>query len=215
MSFENLFNTLSSISFYSLFLPLLVAVFNARYAPKYLVPYQILIVVAALTDFSNYVFVSAGINNYLVLRAYTFIEITLIIFFYWAFFRQYHNAVFLLIILPVYFMVAAIDYSINGPVNFDNYATAFEALTFALISLWSFYYMIKHMIFESITGAPFFWFNTAILLYFGGNLILFVFDNYLLRFQTSSHHALWAIHSVLNIIYNIVLATGFWKTRNQ
>ena len=192
--------------------PAIICLFIQRRLDKKYFPLALLIYTGVLAELINLFLMSNQIRNYFVLRIYTYFEVILLCLFYYLFFKNKFKSIFFLLPIILFIFSGVIDYKINGIDNFDNYATAFEAIVFSFIALWSFYYILKKMIFDVIINEPFLWFNTAILLYFGGNLILFVFNNYLLQY-TSSHLALWTIHALLNIIYNIALAIGFWKTR--
>lgn len=212
---SEIYSWLANVSVVITLVPLIVGVLRLKSVGKYLTPMLIVVIISVITDLLNHLLVSNGINNYLVFRVFTPIELILICLFYSMFYKQYFKSIFLLIPIPLFIIVAFIDYKINGIDNFDNYATAFEAITFSILSLWSFLYIVNKMIFEKVTSEPFFWINTGILLYFAGNLILFIFNDYILTHQGSSHIALWAIHSILNIFYNILIAIGFWKTKRH
>jgi hypothetical protein len=44
-------------------------------------------------------------------------------------------------------------------------------------------------------------------------LFLFVFNTYIEKHLTKVHHELWGINSSLNILFNLLITIGFWKTR--
>jgi hypothetical protein len=213
MNLEAICNNLEIISSFSILFPLLSIFLSRKRISSIYVPLVLLIVAGFITEVLNLYFLIRNQNNYLVIRCYTFFEISLITYFYYSFFRKHFNSKWFLLIILIFPFIALIDYNLNGDENFDNYAVAFEAISFSIISLWAFYYLMKKVLFENLTNEPFFWFNCGVLLYFGANLVLFIFDNYLLKYRTSGHIALWAIHSILNIFYNSILAVGFWKTK--
>jgi hypothetical protein len=202
------------ISSASIIIPLILAIVTIKIREKTKLSITLLVVIGSITELLNMVFMFKDMNNHFIVRMYTITEVILICLFYFLFYKNHFKSIYLLLILPLFAIVCFIDYVSNGSNNFDNYATSFEAITFTALSLWSFYYITKNTMFDNMIDSYFFWFNGAFLLYFGGNLALFVFNNYLLN-NSNSHIALWAIHSVLNIIYNIAVAIGFWKTRQQ
>jgi len=210
---ENIYKILEITSSSSIIIPLSCLVLRSKYFKNENLIIGALIVITLLTEIFNLLYVYLNRNNFFIFRVFTYIEIALITLYYFQFFKSYFKAHLILFVLPAFIVVSAIDYRLNGSESFDNYATSFEAILFSSISLWSFYYMMKHMIFENPTKEPFFWINSGILLYFGGNLVLFVFNNYLLQNKTAGHLAMWAIHSCLNILYNCIIAIGIWKTR--
>ncbi len=213
MNLKSFYSNLQVVSGFSIFVTLLFVLLYRKSISKKFVPLAILVGIACITEVINFVFLAKDQNNDLVIRVYTIFEAVLISYFYFLFFKGSFSANWFLIILIIFFFVAIIDLYFNGIQNFDNYATSFESITFSAMSLWAFYFIAKKFLFEKILSEPVFWFNAGILIYFGGNLILFIFDNYMLKYRTSSHIALWTMHSVLNIFYNIILAVGFWKTK--
>lgn len=213
MDFEPIFSSLENISSFSILIPLLSIFISRDNISSNYRPLVVLVLVGFITEVLNVYSLIINQNNDLIVRCYTFFETVLITYFYYVFFKKYFNSKWFLLIVIIFPFIAAMDYAINGLENFDNYDTAFESISFSVLSLWAFYYVMKKVLFEKLTEEPFFWFNCGILLYFGANLTLFIFDNYMLKYRTSSHIALWAMHSVLNIFYNIILAVGFWKTK--
>ncbi|HWY10428.1 MAG TPA: hypothetical protein VN026_03830 [Bacteroidia bacterium] len=215
MSNQNIYRIFEVVSAVFELLPFVIVFIVIKKIKQYCIPLIVVVCLGIVTEVTNYICSNNGINNYFILRIYTIVELVLISLFYVLFFRKHFKSNFLFIPIPSFCVVAFIDYKINGINNFDNYAAAFEALTFSIFSLWSFFFISKNLIFEKITLEPFFWINTAVLFYFGGNLVLFIFNDYLIAHESSNHIALWAIHSVLNIFYNILIAIGFWKTKRQ
>jgi len=93
-------------------------------------------------------------------------------------------------------------------------AVAIESVSVIIYTLLTYYYFIKNMEHSNIFGVPVFWINTAFLLFFGGNLFLHVFSNYLLEHSLYAFFKLWGlIHSSLNICFYLLISVGFWKTR--
>lgn len=97
----------------------------------------------------------------------------------------------------------------------DDIAMAIESIVFMVYALITYFNLIKTLEYENIFSNPVFWFNTAVLVYFAGSLFVFVFSNRLLAYSQKASYHLWAIHSVCNIMYNLLIATGFWKTKKK
>ncbi|MBA3683208.1 MAG: hypothetical protein H0W73_18890 [Bacteroidetes bacterium] len=116
----------------------------------------------------------------------------------------------------MFFLAAYIDYKLNGLKSMDNFSTSLESIIFIFYSISFFYYALKNLIFENLLSTPLFWLNTAILIYFSGNLILFVFSNYMAQTDPVKYGILWAvIHTFFNVLYNVLLSVGFWKAKNR
>jgi hypothetical protein len=203
------YSVLESISEFIGLLPLTIGLIKFRDLHRNLYPILVLVLIGLLTDLINHKLAVENKNNAFVFHLYTLLEFSFVILFYYCFYDRKS----ILLLIPLFLAIGLIDYKFNGLSHFDNYATGSEAIIISTLSLWSFYYIISNMVFQNLMSESFFWMNCAILFYFGGNMILFVFSDYILEKEDIQHMALWGIHSVLNIIYNIVLAIGFWKTR--
>ena len=98
----------------------------------------------------------------------------------------------------------------------DNYSVSIECIVLASYSLYFFYIVLQKLLFENLLKEPVFWINSAVLIYFMGNFLLFLFSNDLLKSNIHQHIVLWGIiHSFCNICFNLLLIVGLWKTRRQ
>lgn len=207
------YNYLSVISGFCSLIPLTLGLINFKTRLPFLFPFYILIILSLITDVTSEYLLMNEKNNLFLFRLFTALEFTLIISSYYIFYKELKYKQVLLLLIPVFISIAFLDWFVNGMNSFDNYATATEALILTTVSLVSFYLIIKHSFFTNPLLEPFFWINSSVLLYFGGNLVLFIFNNYLLKNKTSGFMAMWTIHSCLNILYNCLIAIAFWKTR--
>jgi hypothetical protein len=74
---------------------------------------------------------------------------------------------------------------------------------------------MKRLMYPNLLNTSFFWINIAILIYFAGNLFLFLFSNHLQKNNWEQYLAVYNIHSVTNIMYYILISIGFWKAANK
>lgn len=209
----NLYGYIEIISAGIMSIPLLILILCRKSISLDLAPIAILLIISIFTELINFAFVFNGKNNFLILRIYTVFEVFLLLSFYFLFFKRPNKIPIYLLLFVVFIVIEYIDLEINGLSSFDNFSTSYESLLFSSLAIWSFIYLIKQSLYKEPVKTPFFWTNTAILLYFGGNFILFVFNNYLLQHKSSGHLAMWVIHSFLNISYYCLIAIAFWKTR--
>lgn len=193
--------------------PLIIGLICIRTVKGYLIPMFIYVSISFFTEMINFVLTESGINNMFIFRFYTIIEFILISFFYSMFFRKYLRPRYLLLAIPLFLVVAFIDYKINGLNTMDNLASSVASISLSLYALVSFLFIMRKLLFENILSEPFFWINCGVLFYFSGNLFVFAFSNYVYTYQQSYSSALWAIPQLLNIFFNIFICIGFWKTR--
>lgn len=195
-------------------MPLILAFINIKTIKSFLVPYFFLIIISLGIEGLNMFFAESGANNTHIFHFFTIAEFTLISLFYSFFFKKYFNPVLIYLIIPVFLVIAYIDYRLNGLNSMDNFSTSIESIVLIFYSLFFFYYVLKNLVFENLLATPVFWLNTAVLFYFSGNFILFIFSNYMAKSDPMKYMLLWGIiHTFFNVLYNVLLSVGFWKTR--
>ncbi|MEO0473084.1 MAG: hypothetical protein AAF206_25945, partial [Bacteroidota bacterium] len=60
-----------------------------------------------------------------------------------------------------------------------------------------------------------FWFGTAILLYFSGNLLLFLYSSLVASLDVETNYQIWGIHAVLNILLYSMYTIALWSKPEQ
>jgi hypothetical protein len=207
-------NHLSNISVVASFFPLVVGLFCFKSIWKDLVYVFIYIVISVLVEIVTTIYVELNQNNFFIFHFFTVVEYTLLSLFYINFFKGYFKPFTFYVCMPLFYIVAFFDYMINGIATIDDFSISVESMIFIGYSLFWFYFVLKNLLFENLLSSPAFWINTAILVYFAGNLLLFTFSEYLLSNYPGRSTSIWTIiHSFINILFNILLATGVWKTR--
>ena len=205
---------LTHLSVIASVIPLVASIINFKFITKVLMPLFVLIVVSTIIEILNEVHLGFYLNNFYILHIFTIFEFTAITVFYRRFLEKNLSSILSYGLVVVFSIIAFLDYKINGLNSIDYFSISVESFIVTFYSLFLFYFVLKNLIFENLLESPIFWLNTAILLYFSGNLFLFIFSNYLIKSEPLRYHALWfTIHSIINILYNILLGVGFWKTK--
>lgn len=109
-------------------------------------------------------------------------------------------------------LFATIDFFFIQKPNVFNTYTAYVGGILMIISSLSFLHqLMTEMPTEKLQTLPLFWLAFGVLVYYGGTLFLFLFNNYLLaHLPNKSHQTIWALHSALNIIKNVFLFATLW-----
>jgi hypothetical protein len=208
-----LLNWFSYISTAFSIVSLLVGLVYIRAIRSYLIPVFISVCIAALVEIINLIISDYALSNIPILHLYTIFEFTLLYLFYLLFYKQYFKVGSFYFLLPVFILVTYIDYKKNGLNEMDSFSVTVESSIFILCSIFSFFYIMRKLIFENILESPFFWINSGILIYFSGNILLFIFSNSL---DQTNYYFFWStIHSLLNVIYNSVVCIAFRKSLNK
>jgi hypothetical protein len=175
-----------------------------------------LITLSFLIEVSSLFLKRHHMNNLYIYHIYTVIEFICISFF---FIRIISKTRFILLIktgIVLFLGVALFDLISNGYKEADNLSTTTESIVFILYASFFFYFLLKNPTYMNVLATPVFWLNTAVLIYFSGNLFLFIFSNYLEDHSPRIYFELWGgIHSVLNILFYSLISIAFWKTKQQ
>lgn len=103
-----------------------------------------------------------------------------------------------------------------GPYLFEmnSYTRSLSALFIIGLVVYYFYRLLVDLEERHLLQVPMFWFSTAFLFYFSGNLILFLFSGQLVaRVSPVQGVQVFLIHAILQITKNILLSVGLWQTR--
>jgi|GEM_PF-2935738 len=194
--------------------PFLGALINIKKIKECLLPVFVLLFVNVAVEIIATIYIEFDKNTNEILHVFTVIEFSLLSLFFAFFFKKYFNPIVIYISIPLFFIVAYVDYKINGLNSADNFSVSVESFILVIYTLFFFYYVLKNLIFDNLLAQPVFWISTAVLFYFSGNFVLFVFANYMMRVDLDKYLLLWSIiHTFFNVLYNIFLGIGIWKTR--
>jgi hypothetical protein len=214
MNSRTFFYYLWNISIGASVLSFIFGIIFVKRIKGYLVPLLVLVALSLGVDLLNLFLVNAKINNFYVLHIYSILEFSLWILFYFMFFKQYTGTYYLFFgLIPIFMIVCYADYKINGLDTMDNFSVSAESLVLTLFSLFSFRLIMNKRIFENLLKAPFFFINVGVLLYFLGNICFFTFANYIYKTEEQNFMASWTLHSILNIIFNLLICVGFWRSK--
>ncbi len=211
-----LFKIITYTSAISSFIPFAIASINFRKLERYFNCLFFLLFINVVMELINFIISKFGGSNQYIYYYFTAVEFTLISLFYSLFFKSYFHPLLINLLIPLFILTVYIDYKVYGINSTYNFSASIEAIVFIIYSMSFFYYVLKNLVFDNLLTTPVFWVNTGILFYFSGNFILFMFSNYLIKNQPEKCAVLWmVIHTFFNLLYNILLSIGFWKTRNK
>jgi hypothetical protein len=96
----------------------------------------------------------------------------------------------------------------------NNPSMSVECIVPACYALYVFYYFMQQTEYENVRLLPVFWINSAVLVYFLGNLLLFLFNDYFAATAPVSYVILWSvIHTFFNVFFNGLISVAFWKAQ--
>jgi hypothetical protein len=121
-------------------------------------------------------------------------------------------------------LLLAVGFTITWLVNviflegwwaFPDYIHVLEILVLlVIISIW-----FGKMLMEKVIKKPErtfeFWICAGLLIYFSGNLILFIFPKFILDEGKQTFYAIWRLNSVLNILLYIIYTVALLCVKNK
>lgn len=96
----------------------------------------------------------------------------------------------------------------GGIWQFPSRALTAQSILFIGLALLYFYQLLHQQPVLALEKQPLFWINAAVLLYFSGNVFLFLLQDLLTQLPAADSLAGWSIHSVVNILANSFYALG-------
>jgi exosortase/archaeosortase family protein len=167
---------------------------------------------SAFSDMIGSILRRNSINNMFVFHIYTVVEFTFISLFYIKIVSDERLKRFIIGLIFLFIGIAIFDY-IKHRDQLDDLSTTTESIIVMLYAILGFSYMLKNPIQSKVFAIPLFWFNTAFLIYFAGNLFLFIFSSYIQSHFQRQFYELWGIHAIMSILFYLLMSTGFWKTK--
>lgn len=206
---------LSKISAYSVIIPLVVGLFKLQQMSRSEKYWLYLMGVSLLVEIAGVFLIERYANNQYIYHVYTILEFTLISLFYAGVVQSRAFSWVIKGLILLFGGVVFFDNYFNGYTSMDNISTATESIVFLLYANILFFSLLKRPVYLNVAATPVFWLNSAVMLYFAGNLFIFIFSNYLETNSPKIFVQIWGIHSVLNIIFYLLITIAFWKTKRQ
>jgi hypothetical protein len=142
-------------------------------------------------------------GNYGFMQLYGIVEASILSYFYWLVLDNARR--FITISFFCYAAFYTIDSFYWEAGTFNQYARSIECLlmvTYSFILFYRFYQKEEDIYIEQ---SPMFWINVALLTYFSGAFISFVFGA---KFMPG---ASWKFHNSANMLKNLLLAVALWR----
>lgn len=201
-----LYLAINFTSWFSALLPLILS-WRSRRSSRVV---RLVVLMAAssfLFDLFCYVLGINKVNTYPPGNAYLLVQALIFLVIY----RQalkIKNSLFYTI-AGFYCLFFATNYFfIQGPYVVNSYSVVVGSVGFILLSLIYFRQLLNNLPEPFVHRVPMVWVNIAALIYFSGNLFLFMLYNYFVS-------AIWILHNMLNIAKNVLLFVAVWQSQRK
>lgn len=211
----NFYSILAYSSSAFAFIPLVIGIIKRKRLQIELKLVLSLILLSIFTDLvGGYLSLKLGISNILLLNSYIIIETFILLIFYhlilsYKLWQWVIKSVMLTLLVYI-----SIFFNFSNIKTLDSIILTTESISITILSILYFHYLLKVQIHKDILQYSHFWFNTAFIFYFVGNLFLHIFSSYLQEHALYAFYELWGLwHSLLNILFYSLISIGFWKTK--
>jgi hypothetical protein len=99
--------------------------------------------------------------------------------------------------------------------NYDSYTASFVNVAILLYCILFFNAQLNNPQITFIYKTTWFWIMTGLLLFFAGSFLIFLFTNYLMYRDVQLVVYLWTLRDFLDIIKNLLIATGLLFIKNE
>ncbi len=167
----------------------------------------LLAILGFLFDMISLYYAMKGINTYPINNLFSLVQSLVLLFIYREAFSWPRRSVYWA--AGIYFLFFIINYLlIQTPYKLNSYSYTISGLMLLVLSLLYFRFLLKNLPETLVHRSPMVWINIAVLIYFGGNLFLFMLFNYFVS-------GIWILHNMLNITKNILFFVAIWQSQRK
>lgn len=202
----NLIMSISLVSHATSLLPL-IWTFRRRSNSRTIKLLQILTAASFLFDTVSLFYGLKGYNTYPINNLFLLAQFVLLLLIYAEAFSWPRRSVYWA--GGIYAALFLLNYLvIQRPYSLNSYAYTTTGVILIVFALLYFRFLLVNLPETFVHRSPMVWINIAVLLYFGGNLFLFMLYNFFAS-------GIWILHNMLNITKNILFFVAVWQSQRK
>ena len=147
--------------------------------------------------------------------AYRLIEFMLLLTIYYKAFNNSKRLAAFITLALFYMLFMAYNIAYVQREQINSYTHIVLAAVFIVLAVSFFYKLVKDLPTLELHRMPMFWINVAVLVYFAGNLFLWIVSHYLVTVMKDKLMVYWSFHNVLSIVKNILFAVALLVNTRQ
>ncbi|SDL08018.1 hypothetical protein SAMN05421823_104320 [Catalinimonas alkaloidigena] len=200
---------LTYLSFLSIFFPLIAGIFYYAQLEQLLKTFTLFIIISALFDTTLTVTTAYRVPNLPLTHLFLLVNLSFFCYIYYALLSAKWAQYGLLVLASTTALLVIANALLwGGLAHFPSLPLTLQSILLTCLALLYYYQMLTQQKILHIEKHPWFWINTGVLIYFSGNIFLFMLRNRMMDAHATDYSAYWAIHSVLNIIANTLFGIG-------
>lgn len=199
---------LAYISSLSAVLPFVYSLFKWKMLNTETRRIAFILLASVITDAASLALMKYTANNWWLGNSFLLFQLIIL---YLILSKNLEHKIFKILFL-VFCAFALLNFSwLQSPFIFNSYSIYVGSVLIILVALYHLHTILRDLPVENIHRLSSLWIAFAALLYYGGNLFLFLFNNYLLEEQVLNHRNFWILHNILNISKNILFTIALWQ----
>ena len=150
-------------------------------------------------------------NNLFTLPIDTVLEFTLLAWVYRQILQPSVVSRWLPVVIGLFIVWGLLSYlRPNSVYEFNTLQRFTESLLVLSLVLLYFYKVIRELVIVQLEREPMLWVSLGLLLYFAGNVFIFISSNYVMQRSSALSLQLWAVHAVIYMVLNLSYALALW-----
>ncbi|MBK0379124.1 hypothetical protein [Mucilaginibacter segetis] len=196
-------------------LPIFFAVFKYKYLPKALKVIFWYVLISAIINLINRIYIIYGGNSILIYHLYGIFEFCCLSLYFMIFYDKKKRRQLIAIAITFAILCIINLLFIQNKEQFNSYTRPIGAI---LIALYSMQLLFKQN--DSDTNVNwadncYNWINTGLLLYYASGLLMFVSSNYILKANHTLIHIIFGVSESILALEYILFAIGFYKCKTK
>lgn len=193
----------------SILIPLVFAIIQWRRLPADIQALRWLLIICTITEFFSFFSASLAIPNQVVGDVYMFLQFALLLYIFSLQFDRKPVLKIAYVSIVVFYLIGLIlahSYEVSA-----SNLNAITSLIIIVVSIIFFYKLLNELKVVYIHRLPILWIAFAVLLYYSGNLFIFLATPYLEKVP-ESYKIFWTAHNTLNVIKNTLFSIALWQS---
>jgi hypothetical protein len=187
----------------------ILAFFKAKVRQHYIILLGFCLIASVVGDFSAILLKTLKLTVNYGSTVYYILIIPLITAIYYQAIGRRHKQKFILVSF-LYVLFGTVNVLFIQQKSINSYTLIIQSIIVIIYALYYFYWLIRELPTAQLHRLPMFWINSAYIIYFSGNLFLFVFTSYLVNVLNNDLLVYWTLHNVLGIIEGLMIIVALW-----
>lgn len=167
-----------------------------------------LLLMAFVADLASMALAFSRGNTYPVTNLYILVQALLLLYIYKSALKFSQKLFYFFGLAYTLFFIVNMAF-FQGYDTLNTYVRLTSSAIFIMMSLLYFTHLLRSLPEFFVYRIPMVWINIAVLVYFAGNLLVFVFNDKLIMTYT------WIIHNILNITKNLLFTVAVWQAQRR